>query len=1112
MLQLLLGRAGSGKTTALFQGLEEAVHAGRRAILLVPEQFSFESEKELYRRLGPAGSGGVEVLSFTRLCNSIFRRYGGLAAPPLTDTARYILMSMALGELEGELTLYRTQLGNTAFVERMVEAVGEFKAAGVGPEALVSFSHTREGALSEKTRELGRIYQVYQALIDAGYSDPQDDITRALERLEPDFFAGVEVFVDGFVAFMAGEYRLLGRMMAGAHRVTVALCCDSLHDGEEGLGVFSPAKETARRLRTLAGENRLPVAAPHILPTNHRFTTPGLTAVEEGFLQPGPRPAQSGEGVTLVAARDPYDELEYLAADIRRLVGEQGWRYSDFAIICRSLEGYTTPALRVLGRYGIPCFLDLRRDAQNTPVVSVLLSALEAVRSGLESEHLFRFGKSLALGLAPDGVAALENYCYIWGITGRAWRKPLTGNPRGLADSFTEEDTQSLQALTGLKETLLTPILHLEEALARPTGRSFATALHALLLELDAPGNLARAAGEMEPEKAKSFLEEEAALWDEVMALLDIFGSVIGERALPLQRLIELFRLGVGTIDVGRIPQTLDQVILGMADRIRPDAPKATYVIGATEGEFPLQYSGGGVFTDAERQALIEGGLEIAEGAQVRAVREKYYAYFALTTPSHRLTVSYPRITLTGERKTPSVLFSDLKSLLPLPVVESTLAPAEERAVNLPTALDALSRLYHRDSPTRAALLTYAREAGGLPSLESLAAIGGPHRYRLRREEVSRGLFGERMCLSPSRVERYYSCPFAYFCQSGLRLHPRKKVEFSPLESGTVIHAVLQEMIARHGGRGLGACSDSQLRKEIREVIDGYLQKRLEGVTELPSRFRYLYTRLVGQLLKLLRQLALEFAQCEFEPKEFELEIEARGKIEPLYLTTPAGTQVFVEGTVDRVDVLEKGGRRYVRVVDYKSGSKTFQLSDIYYGLNMQMLIYLFSIWQNGREDLADALPAGVLYMPARSSYLSTDRGTPREELERERAKTYRMSGLILEDSQVVAGMERELQGIFIPAKQKADGSWDSASALANLARMGKLKERIEGNITKMAKSLLEGAVEALPVSGGDYHPCEYCDFAAVCGHEEGAPTRVVERMKNEALFQLLEQDGKEGA
>lgn len=1102
MLHLILGPAGSGKTTRLYEELEHWVQGGKKAILLVPEQYSFESEKALYRRLGPTGAARVEVLSFTRLCDRIFREYGGLAVNALTDTGKAMLMSLALGEVRDTLQIYARQVGSAAFVESLCAAVSEFKNGGVSPEELAAAAReSGDAQLREKAAELSTIYEVYNALLESRYTDTADDLQRACRLVEDHpFFAGYGVFVDSFMTFMASEFRMLELAIGGAPHCTCAFCCDGMADQEGGNGVFSTAKKAIARLIRAARQSGVGVAVPEVLEGSHRFQNEELSCLERSFLRPRVIPCPgTSQWVQVAAAPSPWEEIQWVAANIAGLVREEGYRYSDVAVICRSLERYRTPVERIFTRYDIPCFFDRRVELESKPLTALLLSALEAVRGNYSTEAILRFAKNPALGLSAPELARLENYCYIWGVEGRHWLTPFENHPDGLSEAFDEAAVLQLEELNLLRARVIQPLKNLKGQLAQGDGISFAAGLFTLLEEVEAPRHLEDFAASLPPEEAALFLEEQSALWDALVDILDQFAQIVGEAGMSQQRLTDLLRLAIGKTDIGQRPQTLDQVMVGMADRIRPGEPRATFVIGAVEGEFPAVVTAGGVFTDQERTRLLEAGVELAQNIEEKSVYEKFYAYFAVTTPRERLYISYPKEDGKGGALAPSVILSQAAKILGCRLSPAAVDPIKA-AANLPSAREAFSWVYHQDSPQRASLQAFLEERDG-KLLDRMEAAQNRDGYAIQSPVLARQLFGKRMRLSPSRVEQYFACPFGYFCASGLRIRPRRKVEFSPLESGSVIHFLLERMVSRYGGKGLSQLTQEQMHREVEELLTQYLSQRIDNMDALPTRFRYLFNRLVALVTRLLEQLGAEFSQSAFAPVAFELKIGADGPVKPLELTTPDGVTVSVEGVVDRVDVMEKDGKKYVRVIDYKSGSKTFNLSDIFYGLNMQMLIYLFSICQNGTGELEGALPAGVLYLPAKNVIVTADRGESDALVAAQQQKKRRMNGLILEDKDVVLGMEQDGKGVFIPAKLKADGELDARSSLASLEEMGQLKTKIEEEILAMAKELSAGKVEPLPVSGLGYDPCVYCEYRQVCGFEDGDRVRTIAELDKRAFF-----------
>lgn len=1106
MLHLIAGVAGTGKTENIIAKIRAAAEAGRRVVYLVPEQYSFEAERAIYRRLGGKHSLMVEVLSFTRAANSIFRAYGGLAGITLTKTAKYLLMSIATRELREKLKIYGKSCAKTAFLETLVQTCGEFKTAGVTCEKLEGFvKDCEDSALKQKLVELSAIYSAYQALIERGYTDSDDDLMRACEILENNaFFEGANVFVDGFAAFMAGELEFLGHVLSQSDDVYFAFTADGIVDEQRGMGVFSAAKSAMNRLLRMAADLGVEVDEPELLNMPNRFLRPELKHIALAFERPEVPVYNTGYGdaLSLYAADGIYDEIDFVADEICRLVRDEGCRYNEIAVVMRDPAPYSRAIETSFLRHGIPYFMSVSEDIENKPMISCVLAAINAVRGGFDATLVLLFAKSPMMGLRPDDVAALENYCYCWGVRGAQWDVDFAGNPRGLAASLTDEDLALLTRINAVRKTIITPLLRFRDMLKEADGQSFARGIFGLLEEIGAAQGLVSYSETLENPDA--FLAESAQLWDRLTEILDVFGDVLGKSKMTAARLCELFKLSVDTEELASPPQTLDQVLIGGADRIRPEKLRAVFVTGANENVFPAQLSGSGVFSDAERTALIDAGLEISAPFLQKAALEKYFAYFALTLASEWLFVSYSGSDLKGGEMLPSSIISNLCDMFPgLPEHKKDKLKGVS---NKESAVELFSRSYHEDTAVSATLREFLGDGEHAALLKRMDAASEKPAHKIADETAARELFGRIMRFSPSKIERYYKCPFSYFVSDGLGIRPRGKVEFNGIESGSVIHHVLQVMLQKYGGEGILKLSEKEISGEVTEIIRGYLAERIDDTSKLPARLKFLFERLSGTLSRLLRRLGEEFSQSSFEPAAFELPIEAGGAVEPLRLETADGAEVRVEGVVDRVDVMNKGGKRYIRVVDYKSGVKNFALRDILYGLNMQMLVYLFTIAENGVNELDGGIPAGVLYMPARERYMTAARDSDAESVQKAREKEWRMSGLLLEDEEALRGMERDIAGIYIPAKLGKSGKLDTSS-LATYAELGKLAQKVKRQITQMAELLSKGAIEACPISENGSAACEYCDYKAVCGVEQGDAVRQIAKLSKDEFFKLLEEE-----
>lgn len=1102
MLHLILGMAGTGKTTELYKRLAQGVRAGRQAILLVPEQFSFESECALYDLLGEQEAQNVQVLSFTRLCHKIFYRYGQVARKVLDLPARYLLMSLALEQVRESLTLYLSQARKASFVKVMLDAIGELKNAGTGPEDFLKAGEGCENErLRQKVRELGLIFAAYQALTEKSSGDSADDISRAILLARGNrFFEGQDIYLDGFTALMAPEWAFIKEMLPECASFTAALCTPGLSDYFTNL--FSPAAKTARRFVSLANEAGVAVASPQIQAECYRPKTPALRHLFAFCLREGEAFLEPQSAVQILPCADSYDECECIAREIRVLVDECGYRYRDIAVIGRDLSGYGEIFCDLFQKFNIPLCLDIRESVEVQPLVNLIICALLAVRGSLDTAQLVALSKLPLLGLREQDAFELENYCYIWNVRGRLWQSPFCNHPDGMDAAQSEQSKARLARIENARKTLITPLLGLREALREATGTSFAQGIYRYLNE---SGALERLPEVCPVAAEREYVDVQSALFERVMDILDDFYEILGDRPFEKTRLIELFRLALRACDTGKLPQTLDEVLIGTADRIRPGEIRAAFLFGAKEGQFPLQAESTGVLAKREREELKKQGVALLNNREDRLLLERFYAYFALCTPAERLFVSYSTRTAAGEEQRESEMVRSLLGLFP--GCEQTAEPDPLRGISTEqNAFEALCRVYRADTPLRAALLAHFEDSPRLASLNASIKAVKDKNFTIEDADVANGLFGSTIALSPSRLERYYGCAFAYFCEGGLRLKKRRRVEFSPLDSGSLIHYVLECTVKKYCQQTVPLPDQRALKAEISTLIEEYLGERIQDSESVDKRFRYLYSRLVGLLYRLICHICEEFSQSEFCPVAFELPITPDSENKPLLLKTPQGNSVYVQGIVDRVDLLESAQGNYLRVVDYKSGSKVFSLTDIVYGLNLQMLIYLFTLSENGQGVLSGARPAGVLYMPAKESVVTTERAASEEQIAAEHQNGFRMNGLLLDNISVLAKMERSVSGVFIPAKLKKDGTLDSFSAVASASELGKIRTHIERLICSMADRLLDGRVPALPADGLGYDPCRWCDFKKVCRRQEDDPKRTLESMSREDTLKAMEE------
>lgn len=1107
MVRWILGTAGTGKTVCMLERIKKAVESGKKALLLVPEQYSFEMEKAVRRVLSASDALQVEVYSFTRLCDRIFRQLGGGARQTVQEAAHYLVMNLTLEQLKGALQRYHKGGGSGSFIAAMTQQMEEFRTVGISPQALRQVNgQLKQASFAQKMDELFLIYETYDSLLTTFFGEQKNQLDYALEKLRGSgIFSEYEVFVDSFKGFMAGEFALLEELIRTAPSVTFSICTDSLYDRPESGGLFRPSCRTAAHLMELARKNGVPVEQPLLLTEQKRFQKPALAKLEQSLFRESQEPSAESAGIRLIFCQNPYEEIEWMAASISHLVREEKCRYRDIVVIARDLESYLQPIHAGFGDYEIPYFMDERFDVASQPLTTAVLSAMEAVKSRFHSENLFALLKTGLLDFTLEQIGELEEYAYIWDISGAGWEEPFRWNPSGFG-KMEDRDRQKLERIELLRQKLMSPLMTLRQKISRCSGRGLVVALYEYLGDSGILTQLKK----QDSRRDAMDRDNLQVLFDGMIDLWDQYAMVLDEQEYPLARHCELMRLTLLTADLGQIPQTLDSVLIGTADRIRPGSPRYVFLIGANEGVFPAPVSRGGILSEREREQLLDAGLAVTEPFELRVLEERFFAYCAACCASSGVFLSWTAESAAGEPLAPSVLVRQVRDIFPQ--IECKKAAQQEKrffALNEKTSLHTFGRMADKHSPTAGSLGALLRESAYAKQYERMCSPVKPETFSLKSGETAQALFGQKMRVSPSKLDRYHQCRFAYFCERGLGVKKVQKAQLSPVESGTIIHYVLQQVTSRYPGKALCGLGEEECRLLVRQILEDYLEEVLGGELDKTARFKYLFTRMANTLVRLIRHLAMEFAVCDFEPAAFELPIAKDSQVTPLEFAVAGGGTIWVEGIVDRVDVMEKRGKRYVRVVDYKTGTRNFDFSDIYYGLHLQMLVYLFSICQNGKDNLAGAVPAGVLYMPGKTNFFPADRHAGEEQMEKEQKKALKMNGLLLSDPTVLAGMEADGAGVFIPAKLK-DGQIDAKSSVASLEELGKLKRHIESLLQQMAKNLWSGEISALPLEESGFDVCAWCDYRSICGREENGPKRCREQLSREEFFRRIDGEKDE--
>ncbi|HHW45903.1 MAG TPA: hypothetical protein GXX17_03210 [Clostridiales bacterium] len=1097
MLKFIFGRASSGKTTTIINRICDEVNKQKQVILLVPEQFTFESEKTLLKYLGYSVSDLVEVLSFSRLVDRIGRDIGGIAGKRLDDSGRFIIMGRAINSIKSQLNVLTSHTDSPEFIKMMATTVAELKQAAVNPDLLLNAAGSLpSSALRAKISDVALIMAAYDSCLGRTFIDPADSLTVLYKRLaDYPFFKGKSVYIDSFKGFTAQQLLLLDRIIQQADNVTVSLCTDGDIYLDDNLGLFANVNSTAKTLENLAKKHDTGVDTPVVLNKSY-FNSRALCILEENLFNPKAKTDElASEDITVCRAENIYKEADFVARTIHKLVREEGYRYRDIVVIARDAESYQGILDTAFEHHNIPLYMDKRRSAEHLPLMVFAVSALNAA-SRFETDDILKYLKTQLTDINEEEINLLENYCFIWSINRKQWLEPFKFNPDGF-ESRGDDNSELLQVIEDIRQRAVNPLVRLKKCFAGGKVEDMARGVYELLLECRVPEHLQDYTNALRQQGQNEYADLQGQSWEALINLLDGLCACLQGEYLSDNDFIKYFENALFALTLGTISQNLDQVTFGSADRVRPSRPKVTFIIGANQGVFPKVSENTGLFSIRERQRLIELGLPISDRYIQEAIDENFLLYTAVCSPSEKLFVSYYLADLNGEIKEPSILIDKLLSIFPkgIKVIEETGADiCLEKIEARRPAFELLAANWNRQDGKFAALYKYFREQEEYR--DRLEAIENfQNRDRKLDPQTAKRLYGTSLYISPSRVDMFYRCSFSYFCRYGLKARVIRPAEIDVMLRGTIVHYVLENIIRIYGKR-LADLSAAERNDCIDRLIEDYLNEFLGGREYKSRKFLFLLEKISVMLKSLVANIADEFKVSLFEPVACELEIDYNSLVKPVKISLPGGAQIAVGGVVDRVDMWQDGVNKYVRVIDYKTGSRRFYLADVLYGLNLQMLLYLFTIAENGQGVFSNARPAGILYMPSK-------RVIPDEDSADE--VNLKMNGLLIADEHVLKAMETSAQCKYIPVKYDKSGDLIRRnSSLIETENLQIIKEYIFDLIKRMGTEIYSGKIDINPLDGRDLPACKYCDYRPCCKREQNEINGKVPQLNNQNVINIL--------
>lgn len=1084
MLYFIAGRKNSGKTTAAHSVLRDCVMQKKSTMLIVPKQFTFESDKGILHALGPRLACEVEVLSFSRLADTVLKSYGGITKPVAKQGARAVFMAVALEGLQDKLKVFAKHKNEIALVNKMLDAVDDFKVKGITADALEKTADTvTDSTIKEKLLETALIYRTYEAVVAQGHFDDADLLDKIYDILLPtDFFNEKTIVIDGFREFTYPERRLISLMMGKAENVYITLCTRDPAEISD-LSAFAVVNSTYRKLKSAA--DKIGVDCKTIITDSRseNVASQELLFLEENLYSPVFTPYRDEtKDIEIISAPVLAQECDAVARRIKELLRDDFCRARDIAVVYRSDLKYEKAIKQALKKYGVSVFEDKRQPVNNQPLISFMRNLLLICSDGFDSDYIFRYLKTGLCSLNEDEISEIENYVFIWNINKKQWLEEWTANPVGYGVELDEKRLRQLKKINALREKIIAPLIKIKDQLENADAKQAITYLYRFLRDNGIDENLKKYALELESRQLIELALEQEQVWDILMEVFDEIALTLQENKVSISRLCEIFNLTVSFKSLGKLPDGYDEVFISSADRMLTKNAKAVFVVGMNSGVFPLTGDGTVFFSAREIKKLQSAGFSLFDDVKQFAFGERFFVYSALSAATEKLFLSYSTATATGEKLTRSEIVDRLEKLFPN--IRQVCSKDDDIMLYIQgdeSAFEYMAKNWHEDTAALAALKSYFSSHDGYSSrLQAIKRATDKSDYSFKDSSKAVKLFGKDMRFSATRLETYSKCPFMYFCKYGIYAKPRVAARLDPALGGTIVHYVLEKILADNKGEALVSMKKEEMSKQVEFYLNAYMQKYMGGGDGMSERLSYLYSRMKKVLIHLLERLCEEFSQSDFEPCDFELDIGNDERVKPFSVELEQG-RVELIGMIDRVDKMDLDGKRYIRIVDYKTGGKDFNLGDVFSGLNMQMLLYLMSIWRTGTGFYENITPSGVLYFPAKITPFKANRGAQGENRQADILSQGKMSGMLVDDGDVILHMDKNRKGIFLPVKyDKKTG--EVKGNFISLKQLERLGEIIDETIKNMGDSLHSGFVPASPIfSSGHTDTCLYCDYSSVC-------------------------------
>lgn len=1108
-LKFVFGPSGSGKSSYLYQHViqESMKYPERNYIVLVPEQFTMQTQKDLVMMHERKGIMNIDVLSFARLAYRVFEETGGGGLPVLDDEGKNLILRKIAGDYESELKMLGGHMKKQGYISEVKSVISEFTQYDIGENEIerVMESAGESSRLYYKLADIRLLYRGFTDYLREKYITKEellDVLSCEVEKSER--LKNSTVVLDGFTGFTPVQDRLLGELMRHCREVIVTVTMDRRGNPyvyEHPYQLFALSKQMVTSLLQIAKQNKIPVEEPVEL-YDHvpwRFKEQeALAFLEKHLFRYGAGAYEKEqEQVKLHLTKNPREEAYAVAEQVRRMMREDRYRLRDIGVIVSDMDVYADHLKQAFIKYDIPFFMDHKRSILLNSFVEYIRSVLHMAEQSFSYESVFRFLRTNLAGFTYEEIDELENYVIGLGIKGyKHWQEKWTRKLRGMAQEDLDKMNHYRRQLVEKVDGLIYVLRQRRKTVADITRAIYEFMVQEnLQVRLAEQEELFKAKGEL------ALAREYAQIYRIVIELFDKFVELLGDEQVSLSEYCKLLDAGLEEARVGVIPPEVDQVVIGDMQRTRLKDIKALLFAGANDVYLPGALLRTGLLSELDREKFAREKLTLSAGGKEKAYVQKFYLYLNLTKPSEKLDIYYSKVSADGKSVRPSYLIQELQKLFPKLKVRDEERYLKEQELTENIGFDRMIREFvqkrHETDGAWCELYNWYKKNPKWQEKVERFLEAGYYRKPLDAltEEAAKRLYGEEFETSITRMERFAVCAFSHFLMYGLGLREREEYDFQAADLGNVCHRALERFsykVEREAGDWL-KLTEEKRKQYVEESVEEAIADYGNSILYSSSRNAYLIVRMKRMLEKTVWALTKQLAAGDFKPAAYELR--------------------FANGKIDRVDTCEDGDCVYVKVIDYKTGSKSFDVTALYHGLQLQLMVYMDAALQmeQKKHPEKEILPAGVFYYRIQDPLI--DR--PKEGEEQESIlKELKPDGMISLEKEVLEHLDHCMVGesSVIPVKYNKNGSLSKSSKAASAQDFYLMMKYAVNKVEEIRQKILSGDVKVNPYRRGTETSCDYCSYRQICGFDtkmEGYRYREIEAMSVDKVIQAMKGEGQ---